>query len=228
MQKAIYLAIWISYLLSLSTLSHAQVNFVTGYVGGYYELDAYNDIIARRDAAIQEPIWTLKNLNFMSGVNVGINYRTPVMSVEALWTERFRINREQTRDPMTGNRQPRTTLTERFSGPSLGLNFHIENLLIGGTINYHTFRQVARVVNQERTLLISDGLFGAQVQMGYYKRINRANAIAVYPYAYFPFSTINLSPFDEYLNNSNPSDLDIDLMHFGIRLLIYNGAQRYE
>jgi hypothetical protein len=228
MQKAIY-SIGITLLLLLVAPSgHAQISFITGYTGGYHELDGYETIVDQRAATLENPASTFNELRFLHGVNIGVNYRIPVLSIEAMWTERFRISREESLDPVTGDDLPRISLTERFSGPSVGLNFHIENFLIGGAVNYHIFRQSARVGRGERELLINDGILGAQVQIGYFKKLNRTNALSIHPYVYFPFSNTTLAPLDNYLNDNNSSDLDIDVMHFGLRVFLYNGPQRYD
>lgn len=205
----------------------AQLSIVSGYTGGYYQLDTYNDIINRRVTTEENIARELNEVNILNGVMVGFNYRFPIVSVEALWTERFRLGREQTFDPATGNRNATNRLTDRFRSVSLGLNFHTDNFLVGAALNRDAFKQNWQLGNNDRRTITQENFWASRFQIGYRVKLNRTFAFSIQPYYYLPFSDLNLSAFDAELNGVNNRSGRDNLSHFGLSIFLYNGPQRY-
>lgn len=205
----------------------AQLNIVSGYTGGYYQLDTYNDIVSRRANTLENVSRELGEIDVMNGVTVGFNYRLPIVEVEALWTERFRLGREQTLDATTGNRNPINRLTDRFRSISLGLNFHAENFLIGAALSRDVFKQSWQIGNNDRLTIMEDNFWGSRFHIGYRAKLNRTFAISFQPFYYLPLSDIDFSAFDAELNGVNNRSNTDNLGHFGLSIILYNGPQRY-
>ncbi|MEM9886231.1 MAG: hypothetical protein AAF849_10085 [Bacteroidota bacterium] len=206
----------------------AQLNLVSGYTGGYYQTEQYNDIIDRYNASLDSVRQSFNGINVLNGASVGLNYRINSISLELLWTERFKINRQQTINITTGNESGTSSLLDRYRSISLGLNVHVNKLVIGSSVNYDQFVQRLREPQADRQTITDENNWSVNLHIGFFGKANRTSAFSIRPYVHLPLSNINIASLDRRLNESNATNIEEDFTHFGLSILFYNGPQRNE
>lgn len=206
--------------------SFAQLNLISGYTGAYYQVDEYNSVIENRKMSLDTFRRSFSEMNFLNGASIGFNYRMDGVSIEALWTERIKIDQEQTIDLITGDANGKVGLTNRHRSISLGINVHIAELILGTSVNADLFRQNINFPQSDPSRILNEQFWSSRIHLGWFKELNYTSAISLQPYIYIPWSDINLAAMDRQLNESRTSNLPQNMMHFGISLFLYNGPQK--
>ncbi len=211
--------------LLFGTLSlEGQINIVAGYNGGYTQADNYNNILARHNLSQDSLEQSYEDLHFLNGITVGLNYRIDDISIEALWIERSRQLRTRGIDVETG-RLFTNDISNRLRTISFGLNAHLKNFIVGGTINADLLRINYDTRTTEETTLTKQNDYSSRFYAGFFVKANQALSISLRPYVQIPWNSFDLSDLDQALNGTQDK-VEEDFMHFGISLYIYNGSQK--
>lgn len=211
-------------LLFFSALDLAgQINVITGYDGGYTEANSYNDILNRYNLSQDSIQESYGDFNFLNGITLGLSYRIEDISIEALWIERNSQVTVNGINPETG-RSFTNDIENRMRTISVGLNAHLRNFIIGGTINADLLRINYDTNTMERINVSRQSEYSSRLYAGFFVRANQALSISLRPYVQIPWGSFNLNDLDETINGTRTNTQE-DFMHFGISLFLYNGAQ---
>lgn len=202
----------------------AQLNLVAGYMGGFPDAENYNEIITRYNLGQDSLLQAFPALEVLNGITLGASYRMGPVSLQGLWTERFRTDESESLN-VANNTVSTSTLNTTFRSFSLGVELQAVKMLLGGSLNYDIFKQRSKIrTAQEETIVLENG-WSSRFYIGTFFRLNRAFAISIQPFVWVPWSEFDVSGLDNKLNGVENTTTKENFKHFGVSFFMYNGSQ---
>ena len=212
--------------LGCSITLWSQLNIKVGYGGGYMEPDKINEIIGRFNddkPFLEQP---LNDINFLSGLELGLRYRIGISAFELGWNN----GSAEAEAFGTDNGSPfQEALTVSLRSYTIGVENFIGDFGFGASIGRRRLKIITDITgfDRDRTIMTSTGL-ASRFHVFYQVKSNSVS-LTLKPYIEFPWDSYNVSALNrEYFPDTTIPDTDFDteLTVFGISILFYNGPQK--
>lgn len=204
----------------------SQFNIKVGYGGGYMEPTEINEIIGRfnNDKPFLEQ--KLNDINFLSGLELGLRYRFGISAFEIAWNSgSAEAEAFGTKDGSPFQEAMKASLRTY----SIGVDNFIGDFGFGASIGNRRLKFTTDITgfNKDRTILTQTAL-ASRFHVFFQVKSNNVS-LTFKPYVEFPWDSYNVSALNrEYFPDSTipDADFDTDLTVFGLSVVFYNGPQR--
>ena len=190
------------------------------------EPDKINEIISRFNddkPFLEQP---LNEINFLSGLELGLRYRIGISAFEIGWGS----GSAEAEAFGTDNGTPfQEAMTTSFRTYSIGVDNFLGDFGFGASLGNRRLKITTDIsgFDRDRTVMTDTGL-SSRFHIFYQVKSNSVS-LTLKPYIEIPWDSYNVSALNkEYFPDSTiPDDaFDTDITIFGISLLFYNGPQR--
>jgi hypothetical protein len=214
----------------------SQLNIKIGYTGGFTKAPIVNKIVhdfnanytnAQPGGKLDVALPDFRSLN---GLEIGLRYRIKRMGFEASWSN------ISGRSDVYGVLSTNLAFKDKWFLSLTEYSFGIENYFghfgYGASLGYRTARFKTDIVGSTRKkkLVTDESGWGSKFYL-IFQFPGQKVGIAFKPYIQVPLQTIDVSSFDQELNEQlNPSyqsvkPLEEKFMMYGISIVLYNGRQ---
>lgn len=214
--------IFITFILSVFSFpknSHAQLNFSTGYYGGFERPSALNEILSLHNAMHGNYIDGFKSINYIQGIHLAFRYKFGNTGLEAgvMYIPKRRV---------ADGSNFRNTLNFSYSGPNLELQQYIGPIVLATSLDYITLKTKFQFEEPQISAKYSEGIFSSQFSIGFYHPGDEGFSWMLRPFYRIGWSDYPLDEIAEKLLGESSGNRVQSLGHFGISLHFYNGPAR--
>lgn len=221
--RTLFCSLLILYVCSVS----AQFNIKVGYSGNYTNLETTNEIFDRYNSDFISVEQKLKPINFYHGIEIGGRYK---------FGENFGIDfgvsstsgKNDVKGVLTAEDEVNNRVKITLSSYYVGLENYFGSYGYGATIGSQKIKyKVKPSRSSENIDLLDQRVLNSRFYLIFELPSNQT-AFSFRPFVSINWDSYNIQKLETSLlpNGANPSsDLNEDLMVFGVSLLIYNGRQ---
>ncbi|MCB0659922.1 MAG: hypothetical protein KDC04_03240 [Saprospiraceae bacterium] len=217
-----------------STPIQAQVNLKVGYIGAKVSaensnaiINAFNQKLVDEEANVHD---NLNNIKFMNGLEIGLRYRLHRVGFELSWSSMS--SKSDVYATLPNNQLFQDKWFYSLTEYSVGIENYLGKFGYGASIGYRTYRIKTDIpgVQRKKSLINSESGLASKFYL-LFQYPGQKVGIAFKPYVQVPLTGLNISKFDQALqeqiieNYQAPVNLEDDITLFGISILLYNGKQ---
>lgn len=206
----------------------AQFNAKVGYQYGYYGLGTtvHNDIIDQLNTnnTTLENYQEMDRLKGFHGMLLGARYRFDPVAINVELSSMFQRIEYQGIEPVSG----KTLFKEHFYGIasySAGLEFFINNISFGGTLDINRLRiRAENDTRSDRHVILKENNFSSHFFIGLNYDSDGALSISLQPYVQIPWTNFDLTGLESQLDTgANVDNYEDGFLNFGLRVIFSNG-----
>ena len=225
------LALLLGVMLALNTFSlSAQVNAFVGYASTQNQsFKTFNQIIERYNALNPTLLQPMTTLNYLHGVDLGIRYRFPAVSIEFDWFNKFNQINDRARN--TDNTEYRNVLYYKSQSYCLGLEFYHQWFGVGGSLDWNNL-----IIRKEKSSdrvkedWLKQGGLSNHIFLNFEFNLNDAMALSIRPFVQLPLYKNDFYDIEAKLNPSTSGSLDPTaykqkVINWGVKFLFVNGTK---
>ncbi|NNF33314.1 MAG: hypothetical protein HKN68_04360 [Saprospiraceae bacterium] len=213
-------------MLLIGVEGKTQLNIKVGYSGGYMESNKIDDIIGRFNddkPFLEQP---LGNIDFLSGLELGMRYRFGISAFEVSMSD---LSGDSEAFGIKDGNPFEETITTGFRSYSIGVDNFIGNFGFGASISSRRLKIDTDIMgfDRDRTVLSEKGI-ASRFHIFYQVKSNNVS-LTLKPYIEIPWESYNISALNrDYFPDSTipDSEFETDITIFGISLIFYNGPQK--
>lgn len=212
--------------LFISHSTIAQLNIKSGYVYGRSNPKVYNALIDQLNANNSNLTGydAMKPIKGFHGLLFGARYRMEPVALSLDVSIKFQSRDYEGNNPTTDNSEFRNDFFSiRTISP--GVEFFINRVSFGGTIDLNTFKvRSENHIQSSRQTIYNDTKLSSHFFIGYNFHGSEAVSLALQPYIQIPWSKFDLTKIDtEYETGANLDDFEDGILNIGLRVIITNG-----
>jgi hypothetical protein len=217
------------FLLFLTNRTHAQLNTIAGYAYGYTDVGILNSVIDTFNALTPKLSSSMIHLNSMHGMELGLRYRFPHLSLEFAWSNKFaRVSNKST----AGTTEVKNTLSFTNSIFSFGGEFYFGKVGIGSSFDINTIKiKTTKPGFSQRDESVSSTYIANQFFVSFELPVNNFMSLSIRPYVQLPAQAFNFYKTAGHLNSEIGPDVgqfQNKVVTYGIKILFINGEKNYE
>ena len=215
--------------LTTSYASFGQFNAAIGYAYSGHNGQKLNNIVARYNALNPTLVQPMATLDGLHGVDLGLRYRFPFVSLEVNWANKF--NRLKDRVRNTDNTEYQNIMYYKNQALGAGLELYYDWFGVGASIDWsrtNVKREKSTGTNKEN-LLTADGL-SSHFYLNFEWTASDVMSFSVRPYVQLPYTAVDYFGVEKSLNPTYAATADKTaykekVVHFGIKFLFINGSK---
>lgn len=215
--------------LSFKTLFlSAQVNAFVGYAYSQnQDKNTFNHIIERYNASNPTLLQAMTSLNFLHGVDLGIRYRFPMISLEFDWFNKF--NQINDRVMNADRTEYKNILYYKSQSYCLGLEFYHQWFGAGASLDWNNL-----IIRKEKSSdrvkedWLKQGGLSNHFFLNFEFNMNDVMALSIRPYVQLPLYKNDFYNIEAQLNPSSAIDPTVykqKVINWGVKLLFINGTK---
>jgi hypothetical protein len=215
-------------LISLSV--SAQINAFVGYAYSQnQDQKMFNNIIERYNARNPMLLQPMQSLNSLHGVDLGIRYRFPAVSLEFNWLNKFKQINDRV---MTSDKtEYKNILYYKSQSYCLGIEFYYQWFGAGTSLDWNNI-----VIRKEKSTdkikenWLSQGGLSNHIFLNFEIPMNDAMSLCIRPFVQLPLYKNDFYVIDAKLNPAiaptlDPSVYKQKVVNWGIKFLFMNGTK---
>lgn len=225
--------VWVSFILSAAYALNplfisAQVNAFVGYAyTKNQDAKTFNHIIEHYNALNPALLQSMTPLNFLHGVDLGIRYRFPGVSVEFDWFNKFNQLNDRVRN--TDNTEYKNVLYYKSQSYCLGLEFYHQWFGVGASLDWNNL-----IIRKEKSSdrvkedWLKQGGLSNHIFLNFEFNMNDAMALSIRPFVQLPLYKNDFYVIESKLNPtsvSDPTAYKQKVINWGFKFLFVNGTK---
>lgn len=210
--------------------SFAQINAFVGYVYSQNkDTKILNDIFGRYNTQNTSLLSPMSMLNNLHGVDLGMRYRFPAVSIEFNWVNKF--SQLHDRALTTDNVEYKNIIYYKSQTFCLGTEFFHEWFGIGASIDWNKLvLRKEKSTDRIKDEWLAQGGFSNHFFLNFEFNMNDAMAISIRPYIQMPlykndFYVVETKLNPDTANAFDPESYKQKVTNWGIKFLFMNGAK---
>ena len=221
----------ISILIFLPAFSiFAQINAFVGYAYTQNsDNKTFNTIIQHYNTHNPNLLQPMSTLNFLHGVDLGIRYRFPAVSLEFNWFNK--LNQINDRVLGSDNIEYKNNIYYKSQTFCLGLEFYHQWFGLGTSIDWnHLVIKKEKSTDRVKMDWLSQSGFTNHIFLNFEFNMNDVMALSIRPFVQLPLYKNDLYIVEQKLNpntagNYDPSVYKQKIINWGVKFLFMNGEK---
>ena len=219
------LLIVIIFLLA-NAVSEAQINAFAGYVYAKTDVALLNTIIDKYNIENTTLTQTMPHFTNLQGMELGLRYRFPNLSLEFGWSNKFSQAKDQS---FINNKEVKNFISYKNSTFILGGELYYGWVGIGVSFDFNRTvikRGIAPATGNE---LMNESNITNHYFVNIDFPINNAMSLSLRPFLQLPITQLNFYEVAKSLN-SGVTDAEayrVKVVNFGFKIILFNGTKAY-
>ena len=206
----------------------AQINAFVGYAYSQNKGEkVFNQIIGRYNARNPTILQPMTTLNFLHGVDLGIRYRFPAVSIEFDWFNKFNQVNDRVRN--ADNTEFKNTLYYKSQSYCLGVEFYHEWFGGGASLDWNNLIVKKEKSNDKvKETWLQEGGFSNHIFLNFELKMNDVMSLSIRPYVQLPLYKNDFYVIEQKLNPDIAASMDKNayiqkVVNWGVKFLFVNG-----
>jgi len=219
------IVILLTFITFYSSGVFAQFNSEIGYTIAYIPANVTNQIIREYNGS-GEILETMKDLNFISGFNAGLSYRTGVFKVGLSW-ESLNARKNGVKGKLKEGDRSQRELYFSFNTYSFGTEIIAGRIGFGISMDYNKYTTKTKTAGVSSKIdVLRDNYYSNKFYLIYYIKGTNSLGLSIKPFIQIPWSEISMDRVSDYLDiDKNVNFKTENFIKYGLTFSILNGKQ---
>lgn len=212
------------FLWLVTVSAFGQVNLKAGYALAALNAPNYDAVIsAHNDAYAHVYNEPFPMLDFLHGLDLGVEYRWETVAIEAGW--RVKRNRQEAKGTLAPRGNIRNNLTTSLASFYTGLVQYYGPIRIAGTIDYSYVRMKMDFQEPAKLTVLSSNGWSSQFSAGVVFGGKGSVSLVISPFVQVSWTDYGISELRESLSESVLMPAHERFLNYGVTLLFLNGPR---